>query len=330
LPDAWGAMLRRFPRRHVFLERTRLRYVRFANLLNDGKHDRAARVPGFVVVFLGDEVELIFLLGGEPANAARLGPAGRCVVPIGAVVARAAAESEHGEVAFYGAPEAQLRAMFATVAAEPLTGLPPLDFVRPGRTFRALEAAGFEGVLELRDGDAVHYLTFEAGRPAEGFFVEEAAGTPLPARLEALLAGPRAASLEAVAYPPVASLPVQAPAALVELYARVLDEAAAALAERLGAEGAARCLKEALERASARHPTLASYCVGPDGRVAGAPVADAAALTAAVAGWLFEALTAAGRSGAVDPARVLERVARERRFALESQGFFRRLPWPVG
>lgn len=323
-------MIRRFPREQSFLERTRLRYVHFLHLLSDGKRERASRVPGFVAVFLGHETDLILLLAGEPANAACMRPGKREVVPIAAVVERAAQESERGDVAFYGAPEAQLCAMFATVAHPPLD-LQGLDVTHPGRLFSRLEEERFDGVLEIREGDAVHYVLLEGGTPQEAFVAEDTAGGGVAARLERLFAPGRAAGLEVHAYPPVRTLPVQAAPALVQLYARTVAGALGALRDPLGAETTIRLFEEARVRAGAKHAALASYSVGPDGAVKGDSVADAEALTDAVAAWLLEALTTASRlSDGVDPGALLERITYENRFALEAQGFFRHLPWPAG
>lgn len=323
-------MIRRFPREQPFLERTRLRYVHFLHLLSDGKRERASRVPGFVAVFLGHETDLILLLAGEPANAVSMRPGQRSVVPIAAVVDRATQESERGDVAFYGAPEAQLCAMFATVAHPPLD-LPDLDVTHPGRLFSRLEEERFDGVLEVREGDAVHYLLLEGGTPQEAFVAEDGAGGSLADRLERLFDPARAAALEVHAYPPVRTLPVQAAPALVQLYARTISGALEALRDPLGAETTVRLFEEARARASAKHAALASYRVGPDGAVKGESVAEADALTDAVAAWLLEALTTASRvAEGIDPAALLERITYENRFALEAQGFFRHLPWPVG
>jgi len=322
-------MIRRFPRQQPFLERTRLRYVHFLHLLTDGKRERASRVPGFVAVFLGHETDLILLLAGEPANALNIRPGKRSVVPIAAVVERATQETERGDVAFYGAPEAQLCAMFSTVAHPPLD-LPDLDGKHPGRLFARLEEERFDGVLEVLEGDAVHYVLLEGGTPREAFIAEETGGGDLADRLERLFAPERAPGLEVKAYPPVRSLPVQAAPALVQLYARTISGALEALREPLGAE-AVRLFEEARTRAAEKHAALASYCVGPEGGVTGESVAEAEALTDAVAAWLLEALTAASRiAEGIDPAALLERVTYENRFALEAQGFFRHLPWPVG
>ncbi len=257
-------------------------------------------------------------------------PGRRSVVPIATVVERATQESERGDVAFYGAPEAQLCAMFATVAHPPLD-LPDLDVTHPGRLFSRLEEERFDGVLEVREGDAVHYLLLEGGTPREAFIAEDVGGGGLADRLERLFAPARVASLEVTAYPPVHSLPVQAAPALVQLYARTVSGALEALREPLGAEATVRLFEEARARAGVKHAALASYRVGPEGGVEGESVAEAEALTDAVAAWLLEALTTASRVAEdIDPAALLERVTYENRFALEAQGFFRHLPWPVG
>src|SRR5690606_63989 len=167
--------------------------------------------------------------------------------------------------------------------------------------------------------------------PREAFIAEDVGGGGLADRLERLFAPARVASLEVTAYPPVHSLPVQAAPALVQLYARTVSGALEALREPLGAEATVRLFEEARARAGVKHAALASYRVGPEGGVEGESVAEAEALTDAVAAWLLEALTTASRVAEdIDPAALLERVTYENRLALEAQGFFRHLPWPVG
>jgi len=323
-------MIRRFPREQAFLERTRLRYVHFLHLLSDGKRDRASRVPGFVAVFLGQQTDVILLLNGEPANAISLTPQRRSVVPIATVVDRATQESERGDVGFYGAPEAQLCAMYTTAASEALD-MPDLDLTQPGQLFARFEAEGFDGVLEVREGDGVHYLRFMDGVLRDVFLAEDCRGAPLAERVERLFQPERARQLTAQAYPAVSSLPVQAAPALVQLYARTVASALEALREPLGQETAVRLFEEARVRACARHGALVGYRLEANGTVKGESASDAETLTDAVAAWLLEALTTAHRvAKEVDPAGLLERVTYENRFALEAQGFFRHLPWPVG
>ncbi|MBI1809253.1 MAG: hypothetical protein HYR75_05085, partial [Gemmatimonadetes bacterium] len=59
----------RFPHERVLLHRTRLAYVHLGNLLTDAKRDRAARVYGYVAVWLPEELLLLYLQGGEVVNA---------------------------------------------------------------------------------------------------------------------------------------------------------------------------------------------------------------------------------------------------------------------
>src|SRR6185312_16262562 len=59
----------RFPYSRVLLPRTRLAYIHLRNLLTDAKRDRAARISGYVAVSLPDELVVLYLVGGEVANA---------------------------------------------------------------------------------------------------------------------------------------------------------------------------------------------------------------------------------------------------------------------
>mgnify|MGYP006143044835 CR=1 FL=1 len=54
------------------LPRTRLAYVHLRNLLTDAKRDRAARVSGYVAIWLPEEFLLLFLREGEVVNAVRI------------------------------------------------------------------------------------------------------------------------------------------------------------------------------------------------------------------------------------------------------------------
>jgi hypothetical protein len=322
-------MIRRFPRDQAFVERTHLRYVHLDNVLTDSKVDRAARVPGFVGVFLGDETELIFLLDGEPVTAARVAPAGRCVLPVAAVVERARAEVERADVAYYGAAEGQLRAMYATMAGAPLSAPSVADLGNPRHLFEELRRSGIDAILELVEQDAVHYLVLDAGQPVTGYLAGRHPASPLRDELPRLFEPARRHGMVASLYPAVAELPVQAPKALVDLYARTVEEAIRGTAPAVGMEAALALFEGALVATRARHPALAGFGLAPDGRVLGLTAASAEPLTEGVATWVFEGLMAAERAGGPDPARLLAEVTRDTRFALQAQGFFQRLPWAV-
>ena len=67
----------RFPFSRVLLPRTRLAYVHLRNLLTDAKRDRAARVSGYVAIWLPDELILLYMQRGEVVNATACDGAGR-------------------------------------------------------------------------------------------------------------------------------------------------------------------------------------------------------------------------------------------------------------
>ena len=80
----------------------------------------------------------------------------------------------------------------------------------------------------------------------------------------------------------------------------------------------------AMERAA-----ISAFQITDEGRVGGDPVAAPELLTDGVAVWITEALVSASDHHGVDPAGIVERVARESRFVLAEQGFFSRLPWAL-
>ena len=89
-------MIRRFPYEVAYLRRTKLSYINLPRLLNDGKRDRAARVPGYVCIQLGDICYLLFVKDGEPFHAVRSCPTGRAPVAISEVLRVTALEIERG------------------------------------------------------------------------------------------------------------------------------------------------------------------------------------------------------------------------------------------
>ena len=58
-----------YPHDRVLLSRTRLAYVHLRNLLTDAKRDRAAKVYGYVTVWLPEELILLYMQEGEVVNA---------------------------------------------------------------------------------------------------------------------------------------------------------------------------------------------------------------------------------------------------------------------
>src|SRR6266576_4075385 len=111
----------RFPCSRVLLARTRLAYVHLKNLLTDAKRDRAARVSGYVGIWLPEELVVLYLRRGELVNATHHDGHTFQPIAIGLAVDMVPAEPEYGEITFCEGEEEQLACMFAsqTSAAEP-------------------------------------------------------------------------------------------------------------------------------------------------------------------------------------------------------------------
>jgi hypothetical protein len=169
-------MIHHFPHEAAFLPRTKLSYVNLPGILSDGKRDRAARVCGFVCIQLGERCYLIFLRNGEPFHSARLqAEEGRGAAALSEVLRIAATESERGEagqIGYFGAPEAQLQAMLATLVQEPVEWAASVDCTRPELLFPQLRQRQFTGVLELCAAGRHHYMIFEEGVFRSGYFTE--------------------------------------------------------------------------------------------------------------------------------------------------------------
>jgi hypothetical protein len=325
-------MIYRFPYETAYLPRTRLSYVNLPGILSDGKRERSARVPGFVAIQLGERCYLIFLREGDPFHSARLEPGSRgpaALSEVLRVVGTECGRGEGGQIGYFGASEAQLLAMLATLVQEPVPLEEPLDPSRPGQLFPRLREARFSGVMELVDAEGLfHYLVFEDGAFRDGWFSGRDPGVAVGEFMKTLFA-PGGAAPRVALYPALDALPVQAQPGFVDLYRRVVGGVMREVAGQVGREQAIGLMRQGQQAASSRHPVAASFDLTDEGRVAGDPVASPEGLTDAVAAWLTEALIAASDHYGVDPAAVVERSARDSRFVLAEHGFFTRLPWAL-
>lgn len=320
-----------FPHEVAYLPRTKLSYINLPGLLSDGKRDRTARVCGFVAVQLGERCYLVFLREGEPFQAAQLGPAGRRQAAVAEVLRIAGTESERGEggqIGYFGASEAQLQAMLATILNAPLPAGDGVDSARPDQLFPTLRERRFSGVVELMDGRTLQYLVFQDGAYRAGYLCQRDRSVPVSDFVRSLFES-AGAGLRVTLYPPLDALPVQAGPGLVDLYRRIIGGITRELSTPVGREAGLELVKRAQRSVAARQPVVAGYELSEDGRVRGDPVATPQLLTAGVADWMTEALIAAADHYAVDPAEIVERVARDSRFVLEEQGFLARLPWAL-
>lgn len=326
-------MIEWFPYERAPLGRTHLRYVELDAVLTDGKVERSSKAPGFVLLYYGEETDVIFVVDGEPVTAVRLSERKRSVVPLVAVKRRASAEREWADVAYFLAPEPQLRAMYATCAAGADLPTETLDVTRPSQIFHETRDREYTGVIEFAEKNRkVHYMVFMEGLPVHGFFADQRrasdvrANESLSSRLERLFQPSRVEGMKATGYPHVVQLPGQAPPALVAIYADLVAAAVNATGEWTGRALALQCFADALERIRHKQPALGSYRINEAGRLEGESVAQVEALTDGVAALLLDALTLADRAGAPSPDTTLERITRDNRLLLQANGFFERFP----
>src|ERR1044071_8870637 len=106
----------RFPFTRVLLPRTRLAYIHLRNLLTDAKRDRAARISGYVAIWMPEELVILYLLGGEVANATTRDAKGCRALAISSALEKVPNEPEYGEICFHEADPEQLAGMFETHA----------------------------------------------------------------------------------------------------------------------------------------------------------------------------------------------------------------------
>jgi hypothetical protein len=308
----------------VLLARTRLAYVHLQNLLTDAKRDRAARVFGYVAVWLPEELLLLYLQEGEvvAATATRTG-ATFAEVPIREALRRVPHAAEYGEVCFHEAADEQLACMYATQvdAQDPLP--PEVRTDDAGALFAHLLASTYDGLLEVAVGGGLNYLVLRNGVPRRGYLADGVRGGSLESALQELWpSGGTAPVVRRWSVPP--PLPNQAPPALIDAYRALVR----ALADRLAAEGitsAPQLIERAREAQRAQHPSLEQ--LGLNASPPRDPVTTSRLLTRAVASWMKEVLWTAALPESTSPEIILRDITRERRHAFKNAGLFDELPW---
>lgn len=320
----------RYPCTRVLLPRTRLAYVHLRNLLNDAKRDRAARVSGYVAIWLPEEFIVLYLQRGEVVNATRGDGRSYAVAPIATAIATVPTEPEYGEICFHEADDAQLACMFTTQTQLPEPWPQELRVADAGALFPYLMASTFDGLLEITVDGAVNYLVFRDGGVEHAYLAGVSQGT-LVDRVSRLFAPELRGEMQIRRWTAAPPLPAQAPPALIQAY----RELAAALVQRLvasGKESAPAVAEHARTKLLPAHPALEGF--GFNSR-AGAghgsrdPVADANQLTAAVASWINEFLWAVVDHDGAPPEQLLRELTWERRHLFQSAGLYDRMPWKV-
>jgi hypothetical protein len=314
----------RYPVDRALLRRTRLAYVHLRNLLTDAKRDRTARVYGYVVVWLPEELLMLFLQEGEVVNATATTDGLRFrSLPISEAVASVPNAAELGEICFHTADDEQLATMYWTQTHEVLAW--PAELVlHDAHAVRAyLHATVHDGVVEVQADGGVNYLMLRQGELARGYFADRAEGTP-DQRLRGLLQPDRQAIVRLWSVPP--SLPVQAPPALIQAYRDLMAAVVKRLVES-GTHGAPAVAEQARQILAERHQALERFSLQhPNPRD---PVADTPLLSAAIGAWLAELLWAATPADGTTPEQLIADLTRDRRHVFQSAGLYESLPWKV-
>ena len=316
----------RFPFSRVLLQRTRLAYIHLRNLLTDAKRDRAARISGYVAVSLPDELVVLYLLGGEVANASVRDSHGARVVAIAEAIDKVPSEPEYGEICFHEADVEQLACMFAADAAPPEPWPEGMAAHDPAALFPYLMSITFDGMLEIVANQYVNYLIFRNGTVKRGFLASSHHGTLVDRVAKLFGREGRVGGLRVSRWGIPAALPQQAPPALVQAY----RDLSLALVQRLvehGRETAPAIAEHARQNLVATHPVLAGFSFSE--RPTNAPVADSAGLTAGVAAWMRDVVWAAVDHDTISPENFVRELTWERRHMFQSAGLFDQIPWKV-
>ena len=313
----------------MLLHRTRLAYVHIPNLLTDAKRDRAARVYGYVQVWLPEEMIVFFLQEGEVVNAT-VSADGRLfrTIPIAEGLASVPSGAEFGEVCFHQCEDEQLAVMHASQCGVAQPWPSELNATDSVALMGYLNSTMHDGVVEVRSESGVHYALVRNGLVVRGYFADAPRGATVQDQFMDLM-GELADAVE----PPVVRLwPVpppllaQAAPALIAAYRDVMRSTVARLVS-LGADGAPSIAEQARLQFLARYPALDAFALASS--TTRDPVAATDELTAAVGAWIAELLWIMAPPDGLSPGRLLGEVARERRHLFQSAGLFERLPWVV-
>jgi hypothetical protein len=316
----------RYPAKRVLLQRTRLAYVHLQNLLTDAKRDRAAKVYGYVSVWLPEELLTLYLEEGEVVNATTTED-GVAFEPIAIrdATARVPHSAEYGSICFHEAQDEQMDLMFASQTGTPMAWPRELATTSADAILEFLYATMHDGAVEVQADGQVHYLIVVAGSPVRGYFADGPSGDVVAHFRARLAPGAHAAKPLVRLWARPDALPAQASPALIQAY-RELIPAFAERAVALGAAGAPAAIEASRCRQVHQHPLLERF--SPKVPVVRDPVADTAQLTRAIGAWLADALPAALPAGHAPEALVKE-VTGARKHMFRAAGLYDALPWPT-
>ena len=316
----------RYPSKRVLLPRTRLAYVHLRNLLTDAKRDRGARVSGYVAIWLPEEFLVLYLQQGELVNACSHDGKLFHAIAIGAAVEKVPSEPEYGEICFCEAEPEQLACMFAS-QTEPVIPWPgelrPTD---PTSLFPYLMATTFDGMVEIAADGEVNFLLFKHGVAHTAYLSGPPDGTMVE-RVSRLFARDRRVLHMALRHWSLPEpLPLQAATGLVQAYRDLTTSLVLRLVAD-GRESAPAIAEHARHTLVTAHPPLEGFSF--NGRPTKPVVADAEALTNAIAALINEVLWTAVDQEGHTPEQMLRELTYERRHLFASAGLFDRLSWKL-
>src|ERR1043165_1801915 len=248
--------VQRFPFSRTLLPRTRLAYIHLRNLLTDAKRDRAARVAGYVAVWLPEEMITLYMINGELINATMCDAKGSRAVAIAYALERVPPEPEYGEICFCAAEPEQLDCMYLSQTTPPVAWPEKLAVTDPVTLFPYLGATTFDGLIEITCGDTVNYVVFVNGMVSRSYI----AGAPIGTAYESndqvgqLFVNARPGELRVKRWAEVPEIGVQAPPAHVQAYRDLASGLVSTLVK--GGRAAAPAIAE-----SARQALLETYPV---------------------------------------------------------------------
>ena len=321
--------VQRFPHSRTLLPRTRLAYIHLRNLLTDAKRDRAARVAGYVAIWLPEEMITLYMINGELINATLLDAKGSRAVSISYALERVPPEPEYGEISFCAAEPEQLDCMFLTQTSPPVAWPEKLAVTDPVTLFPYLGATTFDGLLEIICGDSANYVMFVNGMVSRSYLSGAAVATPHGSndQVGQLFANARPGELRVRRWAEVPEVGVQAPPALVQAYRDLATGLVTTLVK--GGRAAAPAIAEhARQQLLESYPVLESFSFNGQ-RGNGEVVADSNTLTAGVAAWVREVMWTAVDHDSTAPEQLLKDLTWERRHMFQSAGLYEQIPWKV-
>ncbi|HVT39823.1 MAG TPA: hypothetical protein VHE78_12305 [Gemmatimonadaceae bacterium] len=317
----------RYPYKRVLLQRTRLAYVHLQNLLTDAKRDRAARVYGYVLVWLPEELLLFYLQEGEVVNATASADGRRFrALPIAGALAKVPSAAEVGEICFHECDDEQLATMYWSQVLEPVAWPAGLNVHDAGAVGEFLHAIVHDGVVEVCADGGLNYAVVRDGRPLRAFFADPATRDVQSGFATLLESSPGHEYHRPRLWPVPPPLPVQAPPALIRAY-RELVEGVVERLVALGATSAPAVAEHARRLLSEDHVALKHFAAADPNPAD--PVTETPALSAAIGAWLGDLLLTTAPPDGASPGRLIGEVAYERRHVFQSAGLFEALPWKV-